>query len=366
MRKKLAVSYGNEQRHYEKEGNRKGIIEEWEDGYRTDGAKNTFEWWYFDSHLNDGTGLVIMFYSKTVFDAKGPLKPMVSFELTTPDGKKIEEAVYAPVEEFSSSKETCDVRVGACTFRGNLKEYEIHFEKDDIVADVKLTGNISAWRQGNSYNYFGDDEELYFSWLPSVPEGVVEAEITIGGVKKTYTGTGYHDHNWGNVNMAEIIHHWYWGRAKVGKYNMITAHTICEKAYGHVPLITFMMAEDNEIVVGDDHMYEHVTFTKEDEYIDDYTGKPVANKITFDYNDEEKHYRVTYERENDIARHKMIDSLEGIAKKLASLIRFDGAYMRFTGKVTVEKFIDGEIVDTVTEPSAVWELMYFGKTLPNL
>lgn len=146
MDKKLAVSYGTEEKHYEKAGNRKGVIEQWEDGYRTDGAENTFEWWYFDSHLNDGYGLVIMFYSKTVFDAGGPLNPMASFELTTPDGKKIEEAVYAPEEEFSSSKETCDVRVGNCTFSGDLNEYKIHFEKDDIVADVKLTGNIKAWR----------------------------------------------------------------------------------------------------------------------------------------------------------------------------------------------------------------------------
>lgn len=366
MEKKLAVSYGIEQRHYEKAGNRKEVIEEWEDGYRTDGAENTFEWWYFDSHLNDGSELVIIFYSKTVFDANGPLKPMVSFELTTPDGKKIEESVFAPVEQFSSSKETCDVRVGACTFSGNLKEYKIHFEKDNIVADIKLTGNIRAYRQGNSYNYFGDKEELYFAWLPSVPEGVVEAELSIDGVKKTLTGTGYHDHNWGNVNMAAIIHHWYWGRARVGKYNLITAHTICEETYGYAPLITFMLAENNEIIIGDDETYKYVTFSKEDEHIDEYTGKPVANKIIFDYNDGEKHYRVTYERKKDIAKHKMIDTLSGEAKEFASLAGFDGAYLRFTGKVTVDKLIDGEIVDLVTEPSGTWELMYFGKTLTNL
>lgn len=30
--------------------------------------------------------------------------------------------------------------------------------------------------------------------------------------KTTHTGTGYHDHNWGNADMAQFLHHWYWVR----------------------------------------------------------------------------------------------------------------------------------------------------------
>lgn len=358
-----SAKYGDEQRLYEREGNKKGVIKEWEDGFRTEGVKNAFEWWYFDAHLDDGSSLVIMFYSKTVFDAKGPLKPMATFELTTPDGKKIEESVMVPIEQFSSSKKTCDVKIGPCTFNGNLKEYTIHFEKDGIEADVKLIGKIPAWRQGNSYTYFGDDEKLYFSWLPSVPEGDVEASIKIGNKLKKYKGTGYHDHNWGNVNMAEIIHHWYWGRAKVGKYNFITANVISEKKYGYTPLSTFLLAENNKIIIGEDDMYKYMTFRTEDEYIDEYTNKTVANTVIFEYKKGSKHYRITYNRKQDISKYNMIDSLEGISKLMAKIISFSGSYLRFTGKVTIDKFKDGKIVESVTEPSAVWELMYFGKNI---
>ena len=35
----------------------------WEDGLRTDGAAGSFEWWYFDSKLDDGSSLVIIFFT---------------------------------------------------------------------------------------------------------------------------------------------------------------------------------------------------------------------------------------------------------------------------------------------------------------
>lgn len=365
MKKIQPAIYGNEPRHFKREGNSPDHIAEWEDGFRTSGVKNAFEWWYFDAHLNDGSSLIMMFYSKTVFDANGPIKPQATFELSTPDGKKIEKIRYAGEGDYSFSTKTCDVRIGPCTFKGNLKEYHIHYEIDDIKADVKLVGRVPAWRQSNAYDYFGDKEDLYFAWLPSVPDGDVEAEITIAGVKKNYTGTGYHDYNWGNVNMASILHHWYWGRAKVGNYNIITANVISGKQYGYAPLCTFLLAENNEIVVGSSDMYKYVTFSGTKQFTDPVTGKPVLNDIIFDYDDGQKHYRVTYIRKNDISKYKMKDSMPGFTRFLLTLAGFDGAYHRFVGEVSVEKIVDGKVVEKVTEPSGVWELMYFGKNKPD-
>ena len=39
-------------------------IEAWEDGARTDGGRGTYEWWYFDFSLDDGSTLVIVFLTK--------------------------------------------------------------------------------------------------------------------------------------------------------------------------------------------------------------------------------------------------------------------------------------------------------------
>src|SRR3954462_13311559 len=35
-----------------------------EDGMRTTGEKDSYEWWYFDAHLDDGSSLVVVFYTK--------------------------------------------------------------------------------------------------------------------------------------------------------------------------------------------------------------------------------------------------------------------------------------------------------------
>jgi hypothetical protein len=48
---------------------------------------------------------------------------------------------------------------------------------------------------------------------------------------------------------------------------------------------------------------------------------------------------------------------------LARLAGFDGAYLRFTGQVDVESQAGQPGAVTASAPG-LWELMYFGKTLP--
>lgn len=50
-----------------------------------------------------------------------------------------------------------------------------------------------------------------------------------------------------------------------------------------------------------------------------------------------------------------------VVRLAAKLIRFEGSYLRFEGSATIEKLEQGRAVESVTEDSAVWELMYFGK-----
>src|ERR1700729_2400812 len=49
-----------------------GQIEAWEDGMRTSGDRGSYEWWYFDAHLEDGSSMVITFYTKPMLSPKGP------------------------------------------------------------------------------------------------------------------------------------------------------------------------------------------------------------------------------------------------------------------------------------------------------
>jgi hypothetical protein len=42
------------------------------------------------------------------------------------------------------------------------------------------------------------------------------------------SGSGYHDHNWGNNSIMELFNHWYWSR-EIGPYNVIASEMIAEK-----------------------------------------------------------------------------------------------------------------------------------------
>ena len=49
---------------YARIGIEAGAIKPWEDGLRTDGSEGTYEWWYFDAHLEDDATLVVVFLTK--------------------------------------------------------------------------------------------------------------------------------------------------------------------------------------------------------------------------------------------------------------------------------------------------------------
>jgi hypothetical protein len=42
-------------------------------------------------------------------------------------------------------------------------------------------------------------------------------------------------------------------------------------------------------------------------------------------------------------------------------MRFDGAYLRFSGEIRVEHYRGAEIVDQFVTDGAIWEVMYFGQ-----
>ena len=349
----------DDDRHYEAMGLQRNAVALWEDGARVDGSKGTYEWWYFDSHYPDGTVLVIFMFSKNPISVNGPIKPMSTMELTFPDGTKFSEEVHATLEESHYAKDRCDVRIGKCGCRGDLSHYDVVFEGKTMRATLTLDGTIPAWRSQTGSILFGDREEHYFAWLPAVPEGRAVADVVYDGGKALHLeGSGYHDHNWGNISMLKLMHHWYWGRAKVGDYKVISSWITAGKKYGYKDHDVFMIAKGGRII--GDNSNHTLRFKPEGRYIDEYTGKPVYNRVIYEYTTESgEDYRITYERKGDINKTCFVDVLPKPLGILARLIGFDGGYLRFEGTATVERIADGKVVEAVSDP-AVWELMYFG------
>lgn len=225
-------------------------IAPWEDGLRIGTGRGTFEWWYFDAHFDDGSTAVIVYGTKPLIERNRPLKPFVSLTITRADGTKAIDFLHFPADQFKAEKESCDVRIGPNWTRGDLHRYEVHFESDGLAADLTFTGIVPPWRPGAGKAYFGDLDH-FFGWLPSIPYGTVEGTLTYDGQIHQVKGTGYHDHNWGNVGLNEVMDHWYWGRAHIGEYTLIFVDQIASNQYGNVHMPVFLLAKGAQIVTGD-------------------------------------------------------------------------------------------------------------------
>lgn len=333
------------------------IIRPWEDGMRTKADEKNFEWWYFDANLTDGSSVVATFMTKDSFNLGTELKPWVSFEITDANGKTTSYREDVTAENFSARTDYCDVHIGKNYLTGDLKSYTLHFEKDNFKADLNIKNTLSSWRPAAGANLFGNKQ---FSWLPAVPAADVSGTLVTNGQSVEVSGKGYHDHNWGDELMLKLMHHWYWGRADVEDYKVISTETTAEKAYNYEKMPVMMIADHGEIISGDE---SNMIVEDSDVFIDEQTKKPVQKNLKYTVKGEKNTYVVSYSMEKIISGFKMIDEMSGFKKLLAKLSGFDGAYLRFTGTIKVTKYEDNKVVDEAVNPNGIWELMYFGKTI---
>lgn len=331
-------------------------IAPWEDGCRTTGRRGEFEWWYFDSKMEDGASLVAVFYNNPFISKGRGFHPSVTLTLTRADGTRLHVGGNVPADQCSFSTDGCQVRIGDSTFTGDLHNYHIHVAWEDVTADITLDGNVPPWRPGTGRIRFGEKD--YFAWIPAVPEGSVTAVITTPEGTETYHGSGYHDHNWGNTMMLKLMHHWYWGRAKIGDYQVISSYITGQKKYGYRHAPVFLLVK-NGVPVGDLGAFPNVTYTQSSPAFDAVTGKHYFQTLSYDYDAGDARYVITYQVQGFIEKSRMGTDKQPI-KALLAVRGLAPGYIRFTGTATLQKIVDDQVVETVSNP-AIWELMYFGK-----
>ena len=326
-----------------------------EDGIRTEAKSGSYEWWYFDSKYSDGSSLVIIFYTKPVTSFYKGFKPFVSLNYVSPEGKEIRTTLES--KDYSFSKDCCDVRIGGCYIKGNLSHYDIYFKNDEVECKLSLTASVPSWRPDSGHIRFGKKD--FFAWLPSVPEGTVNGVLKTKDENITLCGTGYHDHNWGNKLMILLMNDWYWGRAKIGDYVVVSSYIYANKKDGYKATPVFMLAKDGRILTGD--AFKYLTYEEKDFIKDPYTKRNVARTLVYDYNDKENniHYRVTYVKGNEeVERQVMKDIVSRPLAAIFYLFGFRGSYHRMGGMAILEKMEGDEIVERIESP-AMWEQMCF-------
>ena len=352
------VFLAKEDQYYSKLGIGKKV-DIWEDGLRTSGDRGSYEWWYFDAEYNNGCRFVVIFYTKDRFDVKGPGKPTATLDVTLPNGQTICRTITEENKNIiDASRERCDVKIGDSFIKYQDGNYYIHFEDTLVQYDCVMKSTLPMYRPKTGYTFFGENENLYFGWLVPQPSAEASGQVKVNGLSMKLEGNGYHDHNWGNVQMDRIINHWYWCRAKIGPYTIVANDIISEKKYDYLRSATLFIAKNEEVLVEDENKIKiERNNTKEHNL----TEKFIDNNITFIYVDEnETKYTIEFIREKDIFASSLLNVMGlSYSEILFSVSRgINPTYLRCIGKarLTIESSKGKEVL----ESDALWEQMFFG------
>lgn len=350
--------------YYEKIGIKKEV-EVWEDGIRTTGDKGSYEWWYFDAEYSNGCKVVVIFYTKDRFDVKGPAHPTVTIDITLPNGKTIckwvSEKKHTPIRADS---EKCYVKIENSFIEYVDGNYVVHFEDSDIEYNCIMKSKMPMYRPDTGYVYFGEKESKYFAWLVPQPCADVECSLNFKGIVYESKGTGYHDHNWGNVDMSKVINQWYWCRTSIGEYTIIANDIIPEKKYGYKRIPIVLISKDGK-ECNDEK--EKITISRADTEEHFFTGKSIDNKLIFiKENEKNISYKVEFLRENDIFVSSLVNvmGLSKIRRIFARLRSFNPTYLRCVGIARLT--IKDNNREVMLESEALWEQMFFGENKMEL
>jgi hypothetical protein len=216
-----------------------------EDGRRTTPSPENFEWWYFDGLLDDGTVIVVWFGDNWFY---GSHQRAVNIELTLP-GQTTRRIRRTFDEPGAFSTTSADIAIGPHTFKGDLDTYTIHVDADEtggLGCDLVLHRRVPSFRPATGYMSAG---KQYFAWLAAVPEGKISGTITADKVTRQVTGSGYHDHNWGNLSPAALFDGWWWGRAQTGEHTVIASVLHARRALGGHQLPILFIGDQKKIEV---------------------------------------------------------------------------------------------------------------------
>lgn len=225
-----------------------------EDGFRSvDERAGSFEWWYFDMQLDDGSTLVATFNTKPSTAPDGPLDPSVLIIYHGADGTRIREDSHHRTQDFTAARDHCAVRIGPNTVSGDLARYELHLDDAGVEADLVIERRAPSWRPGAGVSYFDARQTRFLGWVVPVPYGTVSGTVRAGGMTRSVTGSAYHDHNWGNSVMDAGLDHWYWGRAHIGAYTVVYVRMTTKGLFGFgaLNLPTFFLARGDEVLTDD-------------------------------------------------------------------------------------------------------------------
>ncbi len=194
-------------------------------------ARSPWEWWYFDAISDEGYSFVIIWLMPVTPRERAPFGS-ISLEICHPDGKYTMLESAFEQKDVSLSHDHCDVAAGGNHIRGRWPKFELHFQHADTGLDVVFESITQGVMEPPDGCFIGRDlppaTSTYMGWVITMPRAKVTGTLTVDGKKVFLRGLGYHDHQWGSVQLVDglmmqdgyIFDYWYWGRIHLPDYTL--------------------------------------------------------------------------------------------------------------------------------------------------
>ncbi|KAL4957610.1 hypothetical protein BDW69DRAFT_200454 [Aspergillus filifer] len=203
---------------------------------------STWDWWYFDAvqispNSADQASVVATFYNAlpsgfdplAIYAARGFTSlSLGEVVVTWPNGTRhvfmfnSTEARITTVGDGAVG--VWEAPEGDASFKGSedMRVYEVTLESEIVSGRIVLQ-SIAPPHYPCGPAEGGQDMQLApnIGWANAVPDAISDVHLTVYGQPLDFTGMGYHDKNWGDVNFAQQVGTWYWGHGRVGPYSLV-------------------------------------------------------------------------------------------------------------------------------------------------
>jgi len=300
-------------------------------------GRGTFEWWYFDAHLDSGHILVVFFHASNPNPGLAG-KTGMEIVLLRPDGVRVQKFFPYKKSEFNAARDRPDVTIGGNTLRvkqpdGELPIYEIDVEEKEFGCHLKYKAQVNGWKPGTGLSHFGDLG--FFGWVVPFARASVEGRIRDGDQTIQVSGIGYHDHNWLNFPFQSIIDWWMWGRIYSENFTAAYACIQCNQKVDDHLIKVLMLADGKEVILS----------TGEFDFLnDDFEYNPQAKyqfpkKITINAPGV---LTATLKMKKILEAQDMLENFSPVLRFLArNIIRIKPGYFRLVSDFELEVTRDG-------------------------
>ena len=177
-----------------------------------------YEWWYLDAMFDNGYSCALSCFWRTRYlDIHVPL---IIVDIYPPEGERIRGAEGFDYKDCHASLEKCDVAWKTNFVRQEGDKYNVSLRVGNVGVELTYRRKLPGWKW-TADGLLKNDAEGKQGWTNALPRASVTGKLFIDGQTIPVKGEGYHDHNWGDVEMSHSFAGWGWGRMFDPKYTFV-------------------------------------------------------------------------------------------------------------------------------------------------